>query len=400
MMKKLFVIFIFSFLYFHSPQVNAQTPDYPISELGSCRDARECSLYCQIPQNTPACWSYNRYVLNDNILGDTDVNISYPISELGNCNSASSCFVFCNQPQNQTTCYEFAKAKGLIKEKSKVPENIIELAKKELGCKNDLECMVFCQLPDNMDACRAFGQKYNLVPPPDPRQMGPPPAAVAAAKRELGCTNENSCMSFCNNPDNTERCMQFAKKYKLMDEGELERQEESVKKKMEMMEDAKKELGCNSPSSCMSFCQNPENMNKCASLAKKHNFGPSPPPQQQMMQGSPMQGAQMNQQNPQPGGMSPPGQITREDQSIRGPGGCASEKECKAYCEKHPNECPGFPKDKSPSSLSPSSPQSPKPPQSNPPSGGSFGSSQNQPPPGGQQQNFPPPPSPQPQVAP
>lgn len=29
-----------------------------------------------------------------------------------------------------------------------------------------------------------------------------------------------------------------------------------------------------------------------------------------------------------------------------GPGGCKTESECKSYCEKHPSDCPGFPKDK------------------------------------------------------
>ncbi|MBI4990682.1 hypothetical protein HZB96_01145 [Candidatus Gottesmanbacteria bacterium] len=233
-----FILLALTFIISHPSIAQAQTPDYPIPELGNCRNARECQLYCDIPANTPACWSYEKYVLNGNVLGEETVNVTYPISELGNCNSASECFIFCNQPQNQTTCYEFAKTRGFIKEKPKIPENIVELAKIELGCKSDLECMVFCQLPENFDACRAFGQKYNLVPPPDRRELGPPPEVMKKAKNELGCDSEGSCMNVCNNPDNTERCMQFAKKYKLMDEGEIEHQEEFIKKKTEMFEDA------------------------------------------------------------------------------------------------------------------------------------------------------------------
>lgn len=45
----------------------------------------------------------------------------------------------------------------------------------------------------------------------------------------------------------------------------------------------------------------------------------------------------------------PPGLQNRtptNTSQFQGPAGCRTEAECKAYCEKHPDECPGFPKDK------------------------------------------------------
>src|SRR3989344_9373321 len=67
---------------------------FPIKELGNCRDAHECQLYCQVPKYTPGCWSYNRYGPLSQVLGET-TGIIFPVAELGNCNSISLCREFC-----------------------------------------------------------------------------------------------------------------------------------------------------------------------------------------------------------------------------------------------------------------------------------------------------------------
>lgn len=332
----LFVFFILNILFLISASqpISAQTPNYPITELGNCRNERECQLYCDIPANSPACWSYNKYVINKNILGEETVNISYPINELGNCNSAGECFIFCNQPQNQTTCFDFAKAKGLIKEKPKL-ENIIELAKKELGCTNDLECMVFCQQPDNMDSCHNFAQKHGLVKEPsDEEDKRPSRSVIQKAKKELDCDGETNCMNFCNIPENRKKCFEFAKENSLISEEELKMQVEFDKKEKELLEDSKSELGCDSPETCMPICEKPENRVKCETLARKHGMVPPIPPQQ----GSPPQRLQNNNQNQS----NSNGPLQGSPQQLPGPGGCATETECKAYCAKNPNDCKGF----------------------------------------------------------
>lgn len=357
----------FAFLILNSHFAYAQNVSYPIPALGSCANARECQLYCKIPANTPACWSYEKYVMHSDVLGETAVNITYPITELGNCNSASECFVFCNQPQNQTSCYEFAKARGLIKEKPKVPENIVELAKKELGCKSDLECMVFCQQPDNIDACRAFGQKYNLIPPPDSRQMGPPPAVMENAKSELGCDSETSCMKYCDNPQNREKCFEFAKKNNLIHEDEVKNIEKMRENKKKMLEAAKEDLGCDSIESCAKVCSEDGNREKCHTLERKFDkphipctsesecrkYCESHPNECPGMSGRPNTNASdtaLSKPSDQPPGQT----FNPQKGDFLGPSGCKTEDECKAFCEKHPGECPGFPKKPDQTSVNPS----------------------------------------------
>lgn len=319
-----FFLFISSFFLF-LPPVNAQYIRYPVKELGNCQNARECYLYCQIPENTPLCWSYNKYVVKTNVLGETAAPaLTYPIAELGNCATAEGCFIYCSQPQNQTACFSYARNKGLIKEEAKQegeeeprPE-VIAAAKTELGCDSKEACGAICSQPANHEKCFAFAQKYGLHrgPPPGEGRPAPPPDIMAKAQAELGCASQESCMQLCQNPDNTQKCMDFGRKHKLMREEEIENFEEHKEKfekyrekKEQMMQEAKKELGCDSYEGCGSFCSREENREKCMSLGRKHGMI----------------------QNTQ-------GNVTR-------PGGCTSDSECKEYCEKHPSDCPGFTKE-------------------------------------------------------
>ena len=210
----LIVIFTFSFLIFNLSSASAQSARYPIPELGNCRNQEECYLYCQIPQNTPDCWSYGKYIMNNaqSVLGETTTNITYPITELGNCSDANACFIYCNQPKNQSTCYAYAKNHGLINEEEVENEEedlppekmqeIITSAKTELGCEGKEQCMTICSAPENYAKCEAFAKKHNLYkgPPPIDERGGIPPveilekAKVPFAKRskELSVDEENA----------------------------------------------------------------------------------------------------------------------------------------------------------------------------------------------------------------
>lgn len=314
---------------------SAQSSRYPIKELGNCRDARECHLYCQIPKNTPTCWSYDKYILHKNVLGE-ETNITFPIKELGNCTGPTECFNYCEKPENQATCFAFAKARGLAKdEEQPLPPNVMTAAKTELGCDNRESCQNLCTQSANLEKCRLFSEKHGLRrPPPKEGKMGPPAETMQAAQKELGCRDEASCDQVCRNPENGKKCFEFAKKYNLLKRDEIEKHEENEdrwaklqEKKIKMVEAAQKELACDNFDSCKKTCDLPENREKCQDLAKKHGLGPVPPPSGQFPGQPPI---------------SPPGLTTREDKSVRGPGGCATDKECKEYCQKNPQDCPGF----------------------------------------------------------
>lgn len=375
--------------------------EYPIPELGSCRDASECKLFCDIPNNTPTCWSYDKYVMNKDILGESTVNLTYPITDLGNCATAQECFVYCNQPKNQDSCLSYARNKGLVKEDASnveptPPPEILEAAKTELGCTDKNACMAICSDPNNLDKCRTFAQKHGL----EKEQKGPPPEVVEKAKTELGCTSKSTCMSFCQKPENQEKCFAFAKKNNLVSPEDAQKMEQHMEQKTKMMEAAKSELGCDSGESCSKLCSDSANREKCMNLGKKFGMVKEANKSQSSL---PCTGeseckkyceihpddcrgfsSRSNSSASDDKMIKPSGNFNQTNAMRKnsdnpkgdflGPAGCKSDAECKAYCEKHPSECPGTPKKgqqtPNPSSIpnqqgsNNTSPQSNKPPSS------------------------------------
>lgn len=200
-MKKFLItiFFTFSFFLFHSI-VHAQVA-YPINELGNCRDANECYLYCAIPQNTPACWSYGTYVLQKNVLGEkTTATITFPIPELDNCTNVTQCKAYCDIATNKDACMSFAKSHGMTKQETKntntsTTNKTLEDAHKELGCNSLAECKAYCK--QHHDACMAFAKKHSLSQTNTTKKTGPG-----------GCDSETSCKAYCS--AHQDQCKGFA----------------------------------------------------------------------------------------------------------------------------------------------------------------------------------------------
>lgn len=298
MKKSLFlsVIFLLAFFLLRSNTVFAQAV-YPVPELGNCRDANECYLYCQLPQNTPACWSYGKYILHKQVLAESDEDlakkhgITFPIAELGNCANINQCKAYCDNPSNHDACMSFAKKKGFHKEvgdQSGGNPELLASARSELGCDSETSCQALCEQPTNRERCMAFAQKHGLGrPPPDKVQL------LQAAQAELGCTSMETCRATCE--QQKDKCMEFARKHGLGGGPSGGSQQQGPG-------------GCNSEETCRAYCQtHPDECKGFAATSGDANYS-----------GSYKQGDYL------------------------GPGGCKTEEECKNYCSSHPSECPGF----------------------------------------------------------
>jgi len=338
--KKL-IYFIFLIIILHSAFsifnlrfAYAQNVLYPVPELGNCSSERECELYCEIPKNTPVCWSYGKYVMNqsEDVLGETTTaQFTFPIAQLGNCASADACFAYCNQPQNQVACLNFAKSKGLVKENPQDPkiQEAIEAAKTELGCDSKDACMTLCSQPANFDKCRTFGEKYNLTENKPPENRPLKQEVIDAAKTELGCDGQDTCAAFCQKAENREKCSSFAQKYNLGPPPSKPTSGQSVMSSpisgvpnQPMPSGFKKGPGdCGSEEECRKYCE--KHPNECPGFNQKPPLTPG-----------------VLNKNITPAVKQQP---TNEKGQFLGPSGCKTEAECKAYCEKHPKECPGFP---------------------------------------------------------
>lgn len=219
-----------------------------------------------------------------------------------------------------------AKAEEDPAKKYNVTFPVVELG----GCSNISECRIFCEDPVNRDSCISYAKKKGFYKEPEVAGSKKN-ELVAAAKKELGCDSESSCRSLCSDQANFDKCDAFAKKRGL-NGGHIE---DPANRKI--LEKAKEILGCNSPDSCSSFCSKEENKQKCSEFAKET-------------------GLRGGEQRVGPGGCtseetckafcSDPqnfsvckGFMSSSGGNFSGPGGCNSEESCRAYCRGHEDEC-------------------------------------------------------------
>lgn len=284
----LFGFFIFLFYPLKSLVVGYE---FPITELGNCRNWRECHLYCEVPANKAACWSFSVYSPQGRVLGDesteesiAQLGIVFPITQLGNCANVSACKAYCSITQNVESCQNFAQTHDV-----RVKETILTKAKEELGCNSRDDCHNFCEQESNREVCHAFAQRYHLRGEIKNK-------LIENAKQELGCNSHEECKNLCELPQNRTACVAFANKLNIVNNH-----------REELVAEAKEKLGCTSFEDCKTFCQDKTNRDKC------HNFG----------------------------------QAVSESARIRNlikEGGCNTVTQCRLYCEENPEKCPDFPK--------------------------------------------------------
>lgn len=379
----LIAILNFAFLILNSRFAYAQNVVYPIPKLGNCSSSQECKLYCDLPYNQPTCWSYGKYVMNNDVLGDSTViindpatmNITYPIADLGNCASAQECFLYCTQPKNQEACVSYARKNGLVKDETDGSNNdineqeLVKSAQNELGCNSKDACMALCNDPVNRDKCRTFAQKHGFDKSDKHEERQ---EILEKAKSALGCDSREACSKFCQNPDNQDKCFEFAKENKLINEDDAQKIESIREKRKELLDAAKEELGCNSKESCYKICANPDNREKCSTLGRKFGmmkdeiksqsnggFGGINKSTLPCTSETECKSYCLSHPDECPGMSARPNLKASENSLLKpntashspqkgdflGPSGCRTEDECKSYCQKHPDLCPGFPKD-------------------------------------------------------
>lgn len=155
-----------------------------IPQLGNCRDAQECHIYCEVAANKPACWAYAQ----SRVLGDSTPSATpvFPIVELGNCANKDACKAYCEISEHHDACADYARTHHLGKLPAAV--ELIEKAKAALGCDSLVSCKAICENAVNKDKCKAFTLKFA------------PPAIkdrVAAAEIVLQMCHDPASRSTC-----------------------------------------------------------------------------------------------------------------------------------------------------------------------------------------------------------
>lgn len=331
---KNFLLAIFLLLIGHTSVAHAQSLlQYPIPDLGYCRDAKECYLYCEIPEHKPACWSYGAYTLGPSVLGETtdttedkemeaeakNRGITFPIPELGSCANVRECRSYCDNPTHRDACSAFAKKHGFDKGEGgpddTKKQELLQYARTELGCDSYEACRRICET--DHERCEAFSRRHGINSGEGDTHKA---EMLERARTELGCDSFESCKKLCE--ENRERCMTFTKKHGYDQGGSTG--DQGGKK-------TRGPGGCDSEESCRKYCQ--EHPKEC-------------------------QGFQDSRES------------SSGERKYLGPSGCRTTEECKSYCETNPTACPGFraQEGSQPSTYQPSPYNTPPPTTQNQPS--------------------------------
>ncbi|MEK7634429.1 MAG: hypothetical protein AAB396_00885 [Patescibacteria group bacterium] len=253
------------------------------------------------------------------VVSAQSLEINYPIKELGNCGNETECKVFCDKSENMAPCVNFAERNGLISpEEAKMAKAFIQASMKGPGgCNNKEECEIYCDNSNNLEVCLDFAKKNNLMSD-DELEEAEKVSKVLKEGAQLpgGCKNKKECEIYCDNSDNIEECIAFAEKSGVISSDELIEAKKAVKA---IKSGIRSPGDCRGRKECDIYCSSPGNMEECIVFAEAAGF--IPPEEAEMAR-----------------------KMMPLMQAGKMPGGCRGKKECEAYCfdESHIEECANF----------------------------------------------------------
>ncbi|MEK7086858.1 MAG: hypothetical protein AAB935_01220 [Patescibacteria group bacterium] len=233
-------------------------------------------------------------------------DIQYPVAELGDCTNEENCKAFCDRPENMQPCVAFAEKHDLISqdEAERAKKFIDSGGKGPGGCTGQEACESYCNDVSKINECVNYAEENGLMSPKELAEAKKVQAALArGAKLPGGCRGKNDCDNYCNNPDNMEECITFAKEAGFMEGKELEEAEKvliAVKK-------GAKPPACRGKEECDVYCGEENHFEECMVFAEAAGFMTA-------------EEAQMARKT---GG--------------KGPGDCRGKEECEGFCNDPAN---------------------------------------------------------------
>lgn len=132
----------------------------------------------------------------------------------------------------------------------------------ELGnCADKASCKTYCDSPDNTSACVNFAEQKNLFTKNE----------VVTAKKFIdtgskgpgSCSGQAACEQYCGNSTHIEECTAFAEKNGMMSDQQLK----DSKKVIAAIKSGLKPPVCAGPTKCNAYCSNPSHMEECMTFS-------------------------------------------------------------------------------------------------------------------------------------
>jgi len=232
----------------------------------------------------------------------------FPIKELGNCTSESNCKQFCAESGNILACTNYGEKRGLVSsEDAAKAREFADVLRGEGpgGCKDQKGCESYCNGVSNLNECVSFAEKHNLIPPDQLKEAKKVLKAMSeGGKLPGGCTDKNSCESYCADISHGSECVDFAEKAGFMSEKEVA----EARRVLPLIARGESPGGCKTKEQCEKYCDSESNILECVGFAEKAGF------------------------------------MTSEEAAMvrktggKGPGGCRSKESCDSYCNDSKNQ--------------------------------------------------------------
>ena len=202
---------------------------------GGCTGS-DCKTYCDEGSHMNECIQFAK---DHNLIPEKELKIIQDIEQNGGpggCKSKEECMTYCGNGTHQAECQSFARAHGFTQEEPQGENNqqnnqqgdensqpdisqidkVLEAGGGPGGCTNGDTCRQYCDDVSHHDECFKFGKEHGLISQDDAQMTERVEQDIKTSGGPGGCTDTNSCKSFCSDPTNVEACHKFANERKLL----------------------------------------------------------------------------------------------------------------------------------------------------------------------------------------
>ena len=198
--------------------------------------------------------------------------IQYPIVELGNCKNQADCKLYCSKQENMIACATYGEKYGLIsKEDLAKTKEFADVLKGEGpgGCKDEATCKNYCSGISHINECLSFAEKHNLLSADQLSEAKKVAEALqSGAKLPGDCKDKNTCENYCKNSANIDECFSFAKAAGFMTKEQIAEAEKVIP----LMKNGQTPGQCKTKAECQTYCESKGNFSECVGFAEKAGF--------------------------------------------------------------------------------------------------------------------------------
>lgn len=269
------LLFISLVLYSGISIVRAQTTknnfQFPIVELGNCKNETACKTYCDNPDNMSACidFSVSKGLVSasEGTIGKKAIAKIQRGETPGGCKSKDECEAFCqNNTQDLEQCISFAEDIGVPSEEIAQAKQIALALKKGAqlpgGCNGKESCENYCKNAKHIDECLAFAEIAQIIPANELVEAKKIAPFLKNGETPGKCQGKHECETYCKDDSHFEECLNFAEKAQLIPQEDID-----IARKT----GGKGPGGCKSKDECEAYCNLEENVKLCQDFAvEKH----------------------------------------------------------------------------------------------------------------------------------